>query len=687
MSEQAMAGIEIDDLTISYRQRGRLLRVVTDVSLRIRPGEAYGLVGESGCGKTTVAMALMRYLPPNAVVESGRISFAGEDLLGMSEPRLRRLRGDRMAMVYQDPGSALNPSMRVGDQIAEVYRFHRDMGRKDALDAARSMLEQVQISNAGGVLRRYPHELSGGQQQRIMFAMALATDPDLLVLDEPTTGLDATVEAEVLDLVEQLRTRFHASILFISHNLGIVARMCERVGVLYAGRLIEEGPAREVFSRPRHPYALGLLRCVPRGDMRKDVHRLEPIPGALPSLGAQPPGCVYADRCPIAVDRCRQETPPALPVSDRHVSRCFFHERVPAIPPGAETEPGLAAGPGPGGVLLRIEDLVSTYGSGASEVTAVDRVSLEVRRGEVLGVVGESGSGKSSLAKSIVGLVEASGGRIEVDGAQAAGSVRRRGRALRRKIQMVFQNPDTALNPTHSARRIIGRALALLGAVRDRDELRLRTVQLAEAVRLQPRHLEARPGALSGGLKQRVAIARALAASPALILCDEPTSALDVSVQAAILNLLADLQAREGLSYVLISHDLGVVRYLADRIAVMYLGQIVEVGSTEAVFGPPHHPYTEALLSAMPALDAGEGSRRIKLHGPIPSPADPPSGCRFHTRCPLFLGDLCRTEEPPWQQGAGHRYRCHIPPDELARRQAPGERVSAEPSPTQRGTE
>jgi peptide/nickel transport system ATP-binding protein len=659
----AAPAVRIAGLTVSYRRRGRLLRVLRDVSLDIRPGEAYGLVGESGCGKTTVAMALMRHLAPNAVVEAGTIEFAGRDVLALAEPELRALRGDRMAMVYQDPGSALNPTIRVGEQLAEVYRHHRGLSKADALDAAATMLGLVQVSDPKAMLRRYPHELSGGQQQRVMIAMALATDPDLLVLDEPTTGLDATVEAEVLDLVEQLRDRFSAAILFVSHNLGIVARMCERVGVLYAGRLIEQGPARELFADPRHPYTLALLRCMPRVGMRKDSDRLEPIPGTLPALGQDISGCVYADRCPIARPECRAAPPPLLDAGPGRLARCLFHEEVPAIPPAASGERPGSPHARAGEALLGLSEVVKRY---RGDVVAVAGVDLEVGRGEVLGLVGESGSGKTTLAKAIVGLIDATSGEVTLDGGALDGT--RRDRGQRRALQMVFQNPDAALNPRKTVRRIILRALRALAGVRGRAGEE-RTRQLAASVRLEPRHLDARPNALSGGLKQRVSIARSFAGTPALVLCDEPTSALDVSVQAAILNLLVDLQAQEGVSYVFISHDLAVVRYVADRIAVMYLGQIVDIGPAERVFEPPHHPYTEALLSAIPTLAAG-ARPRIRLHGPIPSPADPPSGCRFHTRCPRAIEGLCAEVEPPWQDdGAGHRYRCHIAPDDLARAQ------------------
>ena len=662
------AAVGIEELTISYRRRGELRRVITDVSLDIAPGEAYGLVGESGCGKTTVAMALMRYLPPNAVVEHGSIRVGDADMLTLGDGALRRLRGDRMAMVYQHPGSALNPSMRIGAQVAELYRFHRRMSKPDALEAAHAMLAKVQISDAEHVARRYAHELSGGQQQRVMIAMALATDPDLLVLDEPTTGLDATVEAEVLELVAQLRREFGASVLFISHNLGIVSRLCDRVGVLYAGRIVEEGHTRRLFAEPRHPYTLALLRCVPRLGMRKDARRLDPIPGALPAPGERVDGCVYADRCPIAQDRCRVEEPALLSLGDGRSARCHFSEQVPDIPPLERSDSHTATATATvDGELLTVEGVSKAYRSGRHAVTAVDGVQLVVGRGEVLGLVGESGSGKTSLAKLIAGLVEPTTGTIAFDGRPLSRSRRRQERQLRRSLQMVLQNPDSALNPRHSVRRILTRSVKRLAASPDRSAREQRVRELSHEVKLSPAHLAVLPGALSGGLKQRVAIARALAGEPSLVICDEPVSALDVSVQAAILNLLVDLQARQGLSYLFISHDLAVVSYLADRIAVMYLGQIVEIGPAEEVFAPPHHPYTEALLSASPSFDLGAPRKRIRLQGAIPSPSDPPSGCRFHTRCPRFLGDQCVKQEPPWQRDGerGHVYRCHIPPDEL----------------------
>ncbi len=671
-AEPSVRTLDIEELTVGYHRRRQWSVVISSLSLRIGQGEAYGLVGESGCGKSTVAMAVMRYLPPNARITTGRILFQGQDLLRAKAAHLEELRGNRMAMVYQDPGTALNPSLTVGRQVAEVYRRHRSMGRAEARDAAQAMLATVQIADPLRIMDRYPHELSGGQQQRIMFAMALATDPDLLVLDEPTTGLDATVEAEVLDLVERLRRKFGASILFISHNLGIVSRLCERVGVLYAGHLVEEGPAADLFQAPRHPYTFGLMRCVPRLDMHKRRHRLEPIPGTLPAAGETIAGCVFAPRCAIVRERCRVEAPTLLAAGRERASRCFYHEEL-ARPAAPGAEGAAAAGTVAQAEVLSLQHLTKIYDARGVKLTAVKDASLAVGRGEVVGIVGESGSGKTTLAKCVVGLVGQWAGRIAFDGSELSGRAEQRDAHLRRRLQMVFQNPDNAPNPSHTVKGILSRSVRLLSGRKSTSEIEARVRELAAAVRLAPRHLELRPAALSGGLKQRVALARAFAGAPRLVVCDEPTSALDVSVQAAILNLLVELQETRQVAYVFISHDLGVVRYLADRIAVMYLGQIIEMGPADVTFRPPHHPYTEALLSAVPDFNRAESKGRIRLQGDIPSPSNPPTGCRFHTRCPRMLGSLCRNEEPPWQEdGADHLYRCHIQPAELREAQLAG---------------
>jgi peptide/nickel transport system ATP-binding protein len=520
-------------------------------------------------------------------------------------------------------------------------------------------------------MRRYPHQLSGGMQQRALIAMALAPDPALLVLDEPTTGLDATVEAEVLDLVAGLREELGTSVLFISHNLAVVRRLCDRVGVLYAGRLVEEGPAEEVFNDPRHPYTVGLLRCLPRGGAGKSERRLDTISGLLPELGAELPGCVFADRCTLAREVCREEEPPLHPVSAGRVSRCHFWQDAHELPYAPESRPGGGRERADRGApLLEIADASKTFRQDGHDVRALTGVTLGVARGETLGLVGESGSGKTTLARVLLGLTSPDEGTaVELDGNVLPAALGDRGRDDVRALQIVFQNPDSALNRRFSARRILSRALTKLVGLRG-ESRDARVRELVQAVRFDERLLGSRPAQLSGGLKQRVAIARAFAGEPRLVVCDEPTSALDVSVQAAILNLLVDLQGEQGVSYLFISHDLGVVRYLADRIAVLYLGRLMEVGPAATVFAAPHHPYTEALLSAVPALE-GEERARIRLEGEIPSAAAPPAGCVFHTRCPRKIGAICEQEEPPLAEvEPDHTLRCHIPLEELRRLQS-----------------
>jgi peptide/nickel transport system ATP-binding protein len=674
------AAIELQDLQVAYTVRGVDRRVLRGVSLSIGQGESYGLVGESGCGKTTAAFAIMRYLPRNAKIQGGSIRLNGEDMLAMGGGTVRRLQATTLSMVYQNPASALNPSIRIGPQLVEVFEV-LGIAKDEAGARSEAMLHKVRISDPRRVMRRYPHQLSGGMQQRVIIAMALAKNPTLLVLDEPTTGLDATVEAEVLELIAALRQEFGTSVLFISHNLAVVAKMCERVGVLYAGRLVEEGPSQELFRDPRHPYTVGLLRCIPRGGLRKDETALDTIPGFLPRLGADLPGCVFEQRCGLAKEICREQEPDLIPLGNGHASRCHFHDKAHELPrvaparlPAAQTTNGQP--------MLEVEHGSKTYKQDGQDVQALVDISLAVPPGEVLGLVGESGSGKTTLARLLLGLTSPDpGSALALDGEQLAGRVQKRTKEQVRSLQIVFQNPDGALNRRHSVRRIIGRALykflGLHGS--DRDE---RTSQLAESVRFDQALLGAKPAQLSGGLKQRVAIARAFAGDPRIVLCDEPTSALDVSVQAAILNLLVELQTQKGVSYVFISHDLGVVRYISDRIAVMYLGRLQEVGDAETVFGGPHHPYTEALLSAVPTLE-GEERTRIRLEGEIPSAAEPPSGCVFHTRCPRFLGDVCVQEEPPLAEvEPGHFIRCHIPSDELRRLQAEAPRSGAQSSKT-----
>jgi peptide/nickel transport system ATP-binding protein len=662
------AALALRDLEVQYRVRGVWRSVLRGVTFSIAEGESYGLVGESGCGKSTAAYAVLRYLPRNGRISGGAVEVGGEDLAAMSEHDVRRMRAERVSMVYQNPGSALNPTLRIGDQVAEVYELAGTAGA-DADERVEAMLAKVQIADPGSVMRRYPHQLSGGMQQRVVIAMALAKDPSLLILDEPTTGLDATVEAEVLDLVAVLRKEFGTSVLFISHNLDVIARMCDRVGVLYAGRLVEEGPVDDVFNNPRHPYAVGLLRCIPRGGVRKDRERLDTIPGFLPGLGADLPACVYVERCGLAQDICGKQEPEFIDLGGGRHSRCHFHERAHELPRATPPAPLPSPVDVDADPVVRAEHLRKTFKQEGHEIHAVEDIALALRPGETLGLVGESGSGKTTLARLLLGLTEPDQGSIvELDGNAVAAAIGKRGQDEVRALQIVFQNPDAALNRRFTIHRIIARAITkLLGQTgREREE---RLVELAHSVRFDTRLISARPAQLSGGLKQRVAIARAFAGDPRVVVCDEPTSALDVSVQAAILNLLAELQADKGVSYLFISHDLGVVRYLSDRIAVLYLGRLMELGDAERVFRAPHHPYTEALLSAVPDAE-GQQRERIRLEGEIPSAANPPSGCVFHTRCPRRWGDICAQEEPPLKEyEPGHFMRCHIPLEELAAKQ------------------
>ena len=695
-TSEAPDALRLEGLTIGYRVRGEMQHVVRDVSLHVARGESLGLVGESGCGKSTIALAIVRYLARNGRVTDGRIEIDGRDVLSLRGEELRRLRARSVSMVYQEPGRALNPSITVGRQVAEVYEI-AGAGRDEAKRRALEMLERVRIADAASVMGRYPHELSGGMLQRVVIGMALAAEPSLLILDEPTTALDATVEAEVLDLIGTLRAETGASVLFISHNLAVIAQMCDRVGVLYAGELVEEGDASEVFRSPRHPYTVGLLRSIPRREPSLGPERgddgpagarrrpaLSTIPGSLPAPGATIAGCVFADRCGLADDRCRTEAPPMYEIGGGRGSRCHHHERaeqVPAQTADSTPEHGVqdARSPAADGPVVRIRGASKTFRQGGESIRGLLGVDLDIAAGETVGLVGESGSGKTTLARLIMGLTSPDpGAELTLDGRPLAPLAAKRSSGDQKALQLVFQNPDSALNRRHSVRGLIARSLSKLAGLRG-EALESRLRSLVAAVRLPERYLPMRPSQLSGGLKQRVAIARAFAGAPRVVVCDEPTSALDVSVQAAILNLLTELQASRGVAYLFISHDLGVVRYLADRIVVLYLGRVMEVGPAEKVFAGPHNPYTEALLSAVPSLDdletplVGQGRVRIRLEGEIPSAAHPPSGCPFQTRCPRKLGEICETIEPELvEEEPGHGIRCHIPLEELRRLQAPG---------------
>lgn len=672
--------LEVDGLTVTYRRGQRSLDAVRNVSLRIAEGQAYGLVGESGSGKSTLALAVMQYLPESGQISAGTVRLAGQELAALPTEQMQQVWREQIKLVPQDPGSSLNPSLRIGDQLDEALRDGSE-GRDDVRERSLEQLRQVRIADPERVAGSYPHQLSGGMQQRVLIAMALACQPSLLILDEPTTNLDVTTEAAILDLVRELVQSHQTAMLYVSHNLGVVAAVCDRVAVLYAGELVEDLTPQQLRGQPLHPYTQGLLGSVPRVGQRAGIDPLLSIAGNMPRLDELPAGCVFAPRCPIALQRCNDVRPELEATLEGGLVRCHRWREIHAgeVSPRA-ARPAAASGQNGklrGETALETKGLVKHFavrrslremlGRTPSRVVhALDDVSLQVGQCRTLGLVGESGSGKTTAARCIVGLVERTDGEVSLFDIALAPGLDGRDAAVLRRLQMVFQNPEEALNPHRTVGDVLQRPLERLMGLTKQDA-RQQASRLLEAVRLSPSYLDRTPGQLSGGEKQRVAIARAFASSPDVLILDESVSALDVSVQASLLNLLTDLQREQGSAYLFISHDLAAISYLADDIAVMYLGQVVEVGPTEQVLQPPFHPYTEALLSAVPRIDAATGPDRIRLIGDLPSAVDLPGGCRFHSRCPRVLGDICRALEPPWQQAApGHRYRCHIAPDELA---------------------
>jgi peptide/nickel transport system ATP-binding protein len=677
--------LELRNLTVTYDTEAGPLDTVRDVGLEIAAGETYGLVGESGSGKTTLASAVVRYLPSNGRVSGGQVLLDGVNLLELSREQMRRIWGAKISMVHQDPSAAVNPSIVVGEQIAEVARTHLGKSKEQAWARALEILDKVRMSDPETVARRYAHQLSGGQLQRVLIAIALTTNPRLLIMDEPTTALDVTTEAVILDLVRDLLAEYNAGVLYITHNLGVVARICHRVGVIYAGELMEQGSIREVFKHTLHPYTLALLGCVPRVDVSKSDIALNTIPGYIPRPDQLPAGCIFAPRCTMAEDACREARPPLVEVEAGHWTGCRRWAEVRSAPDKFSTERKTRdyehhlEGP----VVLEARHVKKYFQASQLGFTdlwklkrpvvhAVDDMSAAVRGNFTMGIVGESGCGKTTFARCIAGLEQATSGEIELEGTRVPYSVGKRSRSLLRKIQMVFQNPDASLNPQFTVGESVARPLQLLGNL-SKAEVDRRVLELFQAVNLPEEYIRRLPHELSGGEKQRVAIARACASDPTVMICDEPISSLDVSVQASLMNLLVELQESKGTSYLFISHDLAAVRHLSDWIAVVYLGRICEVGSAHDVFAPPHHPYTEALLSAIPVPDPDVQTHGLRLEGSVPSAVNLPSGCRFHTRCPWTLGEICENEEPPMREGANsHQIWCHNRLERLKRMQVPG---------------
>jgi peptide/nickel transport system ATP-binding protein len=672
--------LDIDRLSISFFTRLREIPAVMDFSAKIMPGEALGLVGESGCGKSTVALGVMQDLGVNGRIVGGSIKFKGRDLCTMGAEELRDIRGSEIAMIYQEPMASLNPAMKIGRQLMEVPMIHEGIGEKEAYARALEVVTDVKLPDPERILKSYPHQLSGGQQQRIVIAMALMSKPSLLILDEPTTALDVTVEAAVVELVKDLGKKYGTSMLFISHNLGLVLETCDRICVMYSGEAVERGSIEDVFDKMRHPYTQALFRSIPLPGADKNARPLVAIPGNFPLPHERPNGCNFGPRCNyFEAGRCDVGTITMDEVKgdDRHQTRCLKFEEIDwnaRIEAGETKEKGEI-----GRVVLKMDNLKKYYevsanalfGGGHTKVVkANETLSFEARESETLAIVGESGCGKSTFAKVLMGLETATDGTIELDGREIQSTgINDRDTGTIADIQMVFQNPFDTLNPSMTVGRQIIRALEVFGIGLSDADRKARMLELLDLVKLPRAFAERMPRQLSGGQKQRVGIARAFAGGARIVVADEPVSALDVSVQAAVTDLLMEIQRREKTTLLFISHDLSIVRYLSDRVMVMYLGHVVEIGSTDQVFAPPYHPYTEALLSAVPIADTKVEKKHIVLEGDIPSAMNPPPGCPFQTRCrwkSKVSGGLCEREMPPLRTLAeGHQVKCHLPEEDL----------------------
>ena len=674
--------LEIENLSISFFTRLREIPAVMDFSVAVQPGEAVGLVGESGCGKSTVALGVMQDLGVNGKVVDGSIKFKGQDLAKLSPDVLRDIRGNEIAMIYQEPMASLNPAMKIANQLMEVPMIHEGISKDEAYKRALEVVNDVKLPDPERILKSFPHQLSGGQQQRIVIAMALMSKPSLLILDEPTTALDVTVEAAVVDLVKDLGKKYGTSMLFISHNLGLVLETCDRVCVMYSGEAVETGSIKDVFNKMQHPYTQALFRSIPLPGANKNARPLVAIPGNFPLPHERPEGCNFGPRCTyFEAGRCDAQVieMAELERTDRHTTRCLKYKEIDWKAPviKAETIDNVE----PGDVILKIDNLKKYYevaanalfGSSGSKkvVKANETLSFEAREGETLAIVGESGCGKSTLAKVLMGLETATDGAVLLDNKSIGSTpIENRNTQTVADIQMVFQNPFDTLNPSMTVGRQIIRALEVFrfgGSDKERGE---RMLELLDLVKLPRAFAERMPRQLSGGQKQRVGIARAFAGGARIVVADEPVSALDVSVQAAVTDLLMEIQRDEKTTLLFISHDLSIVRYLSDRVMVMYLGHVVELGTTDQVFSPPYHPYTEALLSAVPIADTNVEKEHIVLEGDIPSAMNPPSGCPFQTRCRWkkdVPGNLCEKDVPPQRDiSIGHQIKCHLSESKLS---------------------
>ncbi len=681
--------LEIKGLVTAFDTEAGEIHAVDDVTFSVPKGSTLGLVGESGCGKSVTALSIMRLLPqPGGKIKSGQILFDSRDIVSLPVEKLREIRGRRISMIFQEPMTALNPVHRIGKQISEVFHLHFPrMSKQEMADASVEMLHKVGIPEPVQRMKEYPHQLSGGMRQRVMIAMALACKPDILIADEPTTALDVTIQAQILQLIQELQGETGMSVIFITHDLGVIAEICDRVVVMYAGRIAETGPVKEIFQYPAHPYTQGLLSSIPRMETPRKS-RLSIIKGMVPSLHDLPEGCRFQNRCPHAQEICKTQ-PEMKAAGEDHFAACHFSEKVsgvrcqvfgvksggsdfesqisgsmpvsgfhPRIPNPQSPDPSLTVRnlkmhfPVRGGVFMR---RIGT-------VYAVDGISFTVSAGQTLGLVGESGCGKTTVGRSILRLYESTAGEVIFEGKNIPELKGKELQELRRNVQMIFQDPFESLNSRHTVGTILEEPF-VIHRIGNPSERREKVKNLLEKVGLSPDAADRFPHEFSGGQRQRIGIARAIALNPRLIVCDEPVSALDVSIQSQILNLLLELQREMGLTYLFISHDLTVVRHISDSVMVMYLGKIAEYTDADTIYSAPLHPYTQALISAIPVPDPLNRKEKQVLTGDIPSPIRPPSGCRFRTRCPIAI-EKCAQEEPilqpaPGTVGETHLVACH----------------------------
>ena len=687
-----MALLQIEDLRTEIQLKNGIVHAVDGVTLHVDEGETLGVVGESGCGKTMTALSIMDLLPGGGRIAGGSIKLAGREITGLSADEMRKIRGDEIGMIFQDPLSSLNPTHTVGKQITEAVLLHRDVTKKDAYERAIEVLDLVGMPRARERIDEYPHQFSGGMRQRVMIAMALACEPKLLIADEPTTALDVTIQKQILELIDSLRQRLGMAVIMVTHDLGVIAGRADRVAVMYAGKVVETTDTAALYANPRHPYTEALFQALPEKSA-ETRERLYSIPGAPPDLVNPPAGCRFAPRCRYATDQCRQQAPELSGETTAHTYRCFFPVglkekavagRVVVTEPAPEQDAVEVPIPVPGDVVLSAKNLVKefpvTRGAVLQRkvgfVSAVAGVSFDIRKGETLGIVGESGCGKTTVGRMLVGLDKPTAGTISFDGKDLAKSSGRQYRRERRDIQYMFQDSYASLDPRMRAGSILREPL-IVQHIGSRREQTAKIKEMLDKVGLPQSWTERYPHEFSGGQRQRLGFARALLLNPQLIVADEPVSALDVSVQAQVLNVMRDLQRELGLTYMFISHDLSVVRYLSNHIGVMYLGKLVEVGTADEVYLRPAHPYTEGLIKSAPTADPVAERSKVNegITGELPSAIHPPSGCRFRTRCPIAQ-EICSTQEPELKPYgvSNHLAACHFA------LQPPAEAISAPPT-------